>query len=492
MPQDNLPQTADQIRGEPSDDRQRLKKLELDLNEALDCQSATAEILDIISSSPRNAQPVFEAIVRAGQKLFPNATISIALRVGDEVQVAAISGPDDAGVEAWRGRFPAPLHPETIHGHVILNGKAIDLPDVAEAQDRFSMGAGNFLASGYRAVTMMPMAQGDTTVGALAVLRWASGKLTPAQFAILQTIVAQANIAIENTHLLNRMREANETLENVSHQLAKYIPPQLYRSIMEEGRQAEIEAKRKKLTIFFSDIANFSEITDQLEAEELTALLNEYLSEMSSIASRHGAYFDKFIGDAMMLYFGDPESQGDREDASACVRMAIAMQRRLQELQAGWLQRGLIDQPFQARMGINTGYCTVGNFGSEERMDYTIIGYEVNLAARLETEAEPGGILLAAETYALVKDWLSVEECEPVTVKGFRHPIRTFAVQGIYDDHPTRTEILHGEDEGFSFTIDRNRMNSEAKAKAVQTLRNLLSELEDQDAESGAGDKDIG
>ncbi|MGI9370395.1 MAG: adenylate/guanylate cyclase domain-containing protein [Ruegeria sp.] len=479
MPQDKLPQTPDQISGEPIDASQRLKKLELDLNEALDCQSATSEILDIISSSPRDAQPVFEAIVRAGQKLFPNATISIALRVGDEVKVAAISGPDDAGVEAWRGRFPAPLHPETIHGYVILNGKAIDLPDVADAQDRFSMGAGNFLASGYRAVTMMPMGQGDTTVGALAVLRWTSGKLTAAQFAILQTIVAQANIAIENTHLVNRMREANAALENVSQQLAKYIPPQLYRSIMEDGQQAAIESRRRKLTIFFSDIADFSEITDQLEAEELTALLNEYLSEMSKIANRHGAYFDKFIGDAMMLYFGDPETKGDKEDASACVRMAIEMQRRLRELQSNWHQRGLIDRPFEARIGINTGYCTVGNFGSEDRMDYTIIGYEVNLAARLEAESEPGGILLAAETYSLVKDWLPVEERDPVTVRGFRNPIRTFAATGIYDDHAVGKEIIHHEDDGYSFTLDPERLDPDAKAKAIRALRALLTGLED-------------
>lgn len=452
--------------------------LEQELKEAVDRQAATAEILRVISSSPKNAQPVFEAIVRAGQRLFPEAIVSIALQAGNEVRVAAIAGPNSAGVAAWSKRFPALLHPETIHGYVILKGETIDLPDVAEAQERFSMGAGNFLASGYRAVTMMPVSRGDRTVGALAVLRLETGRFTDQQMAILRTFVAQASIAIDNTQLVNDMREANQALNSVSAQLAKYIPPQLYDSIMAGEQRAAIESHRKKLTIFFSDIVDFTEITDQLEAEELTSLLNEYLSEMSKIAQDHHAYFDKFIGDAMMFYFGDAESKGVKEDASACVRMAIAMQRRLSELQAGWQVKGLIDRPFTARIGINTGYCTVGNFGSESRMDYTIIGSEVNLAARLEEQADPGGILLAAETYSLVKDWLSVEEREAIEMKGFAKPIRTFAAIDIHENDPSQLNLAHHEGDGFSLTVDHGRIEPPARENAIQALRSILSKLE--------------
>ena len=377
----------------------KISQLEVELKEALDRQTATGEILRAISSSPDSTQPVFETIVKAGLTLFPSATVSIALQEGNQVQVAAIAGANPIDVEAWRGRFPHVLHPKTIHGYVILQGEVVDVPDVAKAVERFSVGAQNFLASGYRAVTMMPISRGDETVGALAVLRLATGPLTSEQFAVLETFASQANIAIENTQLVNELRQTNEILASVSGQLAKYIPPQLYRSIMAGEQRAAIESRRKKLTIFFSDIADFTEITDQLEAEELTSLLNEYLSEMAKIAQAHDAYFDKFIGDAMMFYFGDPVSKGTEEDASACFQMAIAMQRRLKELQAGWRDQGLIDRPFEARIGINTGYCTVGNFGSDDRMDYTIIGGEVNLAARLEQSCDAGGILLAAETF---------------------------------------------------------------------------------------------
>jgi PAS domain S-box-containing protein len=275
------------------------------------------------------------------------------------------------------------------------------------------------------------------------------------------------------------LQSANESLAAVSDQLKKYITPQLFQSILRGDLEVKIVSKRKKLTIFFSDIANFAKITNQLEPEELTGLLNEYLTEMSLIAQDHGGVFDKFIGDATLFYFGDPESKGTKEDASACVRMAIEMQRRLTELEIEWRERGLIDHPFKTRVGINTGYCTVGNFGSEDRMDHTIIGAEVNLAARLESQADAGGILLANETYSLVKDWLQAEEREAVTLKGFAKPVRTFAVKGIYEDLATEGRVFHRKEDGFTVTIDSELLSPDNKAKAIQALEEGLARLKD-------------
>ncbi len=150
----------------------------------------------------------------------------------------------------------------------------------------------------------------------------------------------------------------------------------------------------------------------------MTNLLNHYLTEMSKIALDYGATIDKYVGDAIVAFFGDPETRGVKEDAKTCVNMAIAMQRRMRELHSEWLDMGL-ERPFQLRIGINTGCCTVGNFGSQDRMDYTIIGNEVNLAARLQDHAQVGGILLAHETYALVKNMVLAEEQAAVSAKGF-------------------------------------------------------------------------
>ena len=180
-------------------------------------------------------------------------------------------------------------------------------------------------------------------------------------------------------------------------------------------------------------MVNFTETTDKLESEDLTNVLNRYLTEMSDIALEHGATIDKYIGDAIMVFFGDPESKGVKEDARACVRMAIAMLRRLRELQAEWQELGA-EKPFHLRVGINTGYVTVGNFGSDDRMDYTIIGSSVNLTARLQSHSEIDGILLGHETYSLVKDEVAVEEQTPIKVKGFAEPVRCYKVLGLYDD----------------------------------------------------------
>jgi class 3 adenylate cyclase len=459
-----------------AEEKKQLDLLKRELREALDRQAATGEILRVISSSPTSSQPVFEAIVQTGSTLFPDAAISIALPEGDQVQAVAVAEADPARAEAWRRRFPFPLTRGYMHGFVILEGQVVDIPDVENALDEFAAGAQNFLASGYRAVTMMPLMRGEAAVGVLSVVRLSPGPLSNEQFAMLQTFAAQAVIAIENTRLVNEMRQSNEILATVSDQLAKYISPQLYQSIISGEQRVAIGSKRKKLTIFFSDIANFTEITDQLESEELTSLLNEYLTEMSKIALEYGAFLDKFIGDAMMFYFGDPESKGVKEDASACVRMAIEMQKRLSQMQTGWQEQGLIDRPFEARIGINTGYCTVGNFGSEDRMDYTIIGGEVNLAARLEANADVGGILIAAETYSLVNDWLLAEEQEAITMKGFSKPIRTFSVQGTYDEVAENERLFRHEDEGVTIAINGTRAN---KAKTKEALKAALAHLEE-------------
>jgi class 3 adenylate cyclase len=451
-----------------------LVQLKYELNQALDRQAATQEILHVISNSPKETQPVFEAIVQAGQTLFPDAAISIAQKVDKQVHLLAIAGTDPEFVASWRHRYPFPIQPDYMHGDVILERKIVDVPDVADALDQYGAGGRNFLASGYRAVTMMPIFLGDEAFGVLGVVRLSPGPLTSEQFAVLRTFAAQANIAIENTQLFNEMRQTNDVLATVSDQLAKYISPQLYQSIISGKQRVAIESKRKKLTVFFSDIANFTEITDQLESEELTTLLNQYLTEMSNIAQEHGAYFDKFIGDAMMFFFGDLESKSIKEDATACVRMAITMQRRLAQLQMEWRERGLIDQPFETRMGINTGYCTIGNFGSESRMDYTIIGSEVNLAARLEASADAGGILMEAETYAQVKDWLRAEERDAITVKGFPKPIRTFAVKGIYEDRAAKRSIIHHESIGLNITIDTEQVEDR---EAIRVLEKTLAEL---------------
>ncbi len=179
-------------------------------------------------------------------------------------------------------------------------------------------------------------------------------------------------------------------MEMLSNKLSKYLSPQVYDSIFTGKKDVKIGTVRKKITIFFSDIVGFTSTSENMKQEELVKWLNDYLNEMANIALKYGGTVDKFIGDAVMVFFGDPESLGDEEDAGKCVNMAKEMVEVAKKIEVG------------IRVGINTGFCTVGNFGSESRMDYTIIGAPVNLAARLESNLEPNRIQISDTTYHLV------------------------------------------------------------------------------------------
>ncbi|KUP92091.1 adenylate/guanylate cyclase domain-containing protein [Tritonibacter horizontis] len=279
--------------------------------------------------------------------------------------------------------------------------------------------------------------------------------------------------ALHQLRLANRFKKIseelasnNEFLAGISMKISRYLSPQVYRSIFSGEKDASISTERKKLTVFFSDIKDFTQTAETLQPEELTALLNEYFTEMSTIAAKHGATIDKFIGDAIVAFFGDPETLGAVEDARACVRMALEMQERLGQLEQEWRARG-IDRPFRARIGINTGYCNVGNFGSEARMDYTIIGAEANLAARLEAAAEPGGIVMSHETYAHVRDFVVAEPMPPMQFKGISRDVHPYAIAPGRNGPlpPTETST-----DGKSLTVHLDRLDDITRAQLEALL----------------------
>ena len=270
----------------------------------------------------------------------------------------------------------------------------------------------------------------------------------------------------------------NEQLQGLSNKLAKYLSRQVYTNIFEGKRDVKIESYRKKLTIFFSDIEGFTELTERVESEVLTSVLNKYLNEMSKIAVEHGGTIDKYIGDAIMIFFGDPESLGEKEDAIACVKMAIDMNRRLQEMRREWDVLG-ISTPLTIRMGVNTGFCTVGNFGSEERLDYTIVGGAVNLANRLESAAESNEILISEDTFSLVKDVIKCKARGQVKVKGFAYPVNTYVVIGEVDKLKEEEEQLSAQLNGFNLSINYDKLNYSDKMYAKELLMKAMSKLQD-------------
>ena len=283
------------------------------------------------------------------------------------------------------------------------------------------------------------------------------------------------NLAVARGEIKREQEKAARLARN----LAKYLSPQVWEMIFSGKKHVRLETQRKKLTVFFSDIKGFTELAEELEAEALTDLLNTYLNEMSKIALKYGGTIDKFVGDCVMVFFGDPASQGAKKDAVAAVSMAIAMRKHMKVLRQQWRAQG-ITKPLEIRMGLNTGYCTVGNFGADTRMDYTIIGREVNLASRLESAAESGEILISHEAYSLVKDVIMCRDKGQITVKGFTRPVQIYQVVDFRRDLGASSSYLEHELPGFSMYLDTNGIQNYDKEKVIQALNLAAEKLRDK------------
>lgn len=186
-----------------------------------------------------------------------------------------------------------------------------------------------------------------------------------------------------------------------------------------------LAGKRVVATIFYSDIRGFTAMSERMTPEQIYEQLNEYFEAMCAIIFAHGGYVDKFIGDCVMAVFSAPYQTAD--DARQAVRAAIAQQRKIAELSAAWRSAGKAD--FTAGMGIHTGEVVMGNLGSRTRMNYTVVGDAVNLAARLYNVAKAGEIIISEDTYRCVRDEISAIELDPVAVKGKIGPVRIFSVR---------------------------------------------------------------
>ena len=268
----------------------------------------------------------------------------------------------------------------------------------------------------------------------------------------------------------------SEEVAKISNQLAKYLSPQIHEQIFSGKQSAEVKSNRKKLTVFFSDIVNFTDISDELESEEMTNLLNFYLNEMSQIALKFGGTIDKFIGDALMIFFGDPESKGPQEDAKQCIQMALEMQDLMTQLSDYWSKNYSLKKELKIRIGINTGFCTVGNFGSLDRIDYTAIGSTVNLASRLESMSDPGSILVSEDTFALVNNFFSFENPKEVKVKGFLRSIKCYKLK---KEDTSKEDIFSISGKGFQISINKKLIHKSIILDLKNKLDNLISEDND-------------
>lgn len=283
-----------------------------------------------------------------------------------------------------------------------------------------------------------------------------------------------------------KLKEANNKLQKDSdsfrlhaYKLSRYLPTPV--TALLKGKDMELKTERKRITVFFSDIVGFTELSEELEAETLTELLNSYFSEMSKIANHFSGTVDKFMGDAVMVLFGDHDStsKGVKKDAIQCVSMAIEMTKRMRELQPHWAELG-IKKPLEIRIGINSGYCTVGTFGTSKNLDYTALGAHVNLASRLESAGKPGNILITHETWSLVKDVILCRDKGHIKAKGFSYPIQVYEVVNYRKDLGANQSYIAENTDGFSMHLDMEKIKNYDKEKVISSLIKAAQKLKEK------------
>ena len=240
-----------------------------------------------------------------------------------------------------------------------------------------------------------------------------------------------------------------QLLQKASDRLSKYLSPQICEQIFSDV-EFDTGTGRKKLTIFFSDIVNFTSITESMEAEELSGFLNFYLTNMCEIALKYGGTIDKFIGDSVMIFFGDPQSKGPEQDALACCNMGLEMLAFVEKNEELFKEQFNFPEKLEIRIGVHSGVCSVGNFGSDQRLDYTVIGRAVNVAARLEQAAPKNSMLFSNSTKSLLGDTFQVSDSIEVKAKGIDRPIIGY----ILTNKVSKRSLVTVKEEGISLKFD--------------------------------------
>jgi class 3 adenylate cyclase len=215
---------------------------------------------------------------------------------------------------------------------------------------------------------------------------------------------------------LHRSREA----------IRRYVPAAVAHHIVGGNTAGIEEPSRRRITVLFTDLVGFTALADRVEAEALTTVVNDYMTAMSQIVDEYGGTVNEFAGDGLMALFGAPDELEPEEQVWRAVRAAQTMQAHLPGLNESWYKLG-VGEPLTMRAGINTGVLSVGSFGSQGRMTYTAIGLHTNIAARIQSQCDPGDILLSDTSWHLVKARVHCEPRGEVECKGLHYPVRVHA-----------------------------------------------------------------
>jgi len=414
-----------------------LRERTSDLEESLEYQTATSEVLNVISRSTADVQPVLDTVVNTAVRLCGADNASIVIRKGEVYRYVASSF-SAAELEYWailRQRTIVPGR-NGIIGRVLLEGRVVQITDIRDIPDY----PPEVVAAGRRTTLGVPLLREEEPIGLILLSRQRVEPFSERQIELVRTFADQAVIAMENARLLGELRERTEEVAELNRglevrvaeqveelgrvgRLKRFLAPQLAEMIVSHGDEKILESHRREIVVVFCDLRGYTAFTETAEPEEVLDFLREYHGALGPLVSQYEGTLDQFSGDGIMVFFNDPVPCPD--PAERAVKMAVAMREAAGTLIAEWRERGR-DLGFGA--GIAQGYATLGQIGFSERSGYTAIGTVCNVAARLCAEAKDGQILLSQRVNVALRGSVATEQVGALALKGLAQPVVAYNV----------------------------------------------------------------